>query len=157
MGICGGFQMLGKGIEDPLGAEHGGSMEGLGFLPHKTVFSKEKRTVETRGNLSPVGGIFQDLSGLSFEGYEIHMGRSDVDANLTSAGNVYGTYIHGIFDKADIARTLIGALLERKGFRATDLRLQDHRVHVEAEYDKLAKGLRASLDMGEIRRILTEE
>ena len=68
-GICGGYQMLGKELHDPMSVEHGGSLKGLGLLPTVTTFSAQK----TRTQVSGVAGdlshtIFPNLSGLPYEG-----------------------------------------------------------------------------------------
>ena len=152
-GICGGYQMLGKTIEDPAGMEHGGSMAGIGLLGHTTVFRPEKTRSRTRGRLAQVGGVFARLSGLPYEGYEIHMGVSGGGANLVNEGSVYGTYLHGIFDSAPVAAAVAEALLHRKGLDAGAVRAVDRRAAQDAELDKLAAALRAALDMDAIDRI----
>lgn len=152
IGICGGYQMLGKSISDPHGVEHGGEIEGIGLLPHSTVFSDQKTTCETTGNLSDVSGIFSSLSGKEYDGYEIHMGISSadgrgIDANIINSGNVYGTYIHGIFDKGEIAKTVSAVLFTNKGLDPDKVEAFDMDLYKEKQYDILADHLRASLDM----------
>ena len=119
-GICGGYQMLGRSLSDPNGVEHGGTMSGIGLLPHSTVFENEKVRTNAVGVLSNVEGIFSELSGKTYQGYEIHMGVSGVSGNIINEGNVYGTYIHGIFDKEEIALTVVKALLSAKGLDFSD-------------------------------------
>ena len=77
LGICGGYQMLGARIADPDNAEHGGEMRGLGLLPGETVFAREKTRTRREGTVQTLEGLFAPLSGASFAGYEIHMGRTD--------------------------------------------------------------------------------
>ena len=127
-GICGGYQMLGVEVSDPEGVEGGGEVSGLGLLPVITVLTGEKRTEQFSGRFEKAEGVFKTLSGLEIEGYEIHMGRTFPEgciAQCASAftsddtgvceGNVYGTYIHGIFDREGIAAAVVSALAERKG------------------------------------------
>jgi cobyric acid synthase len=91
LGICGGYQMLGARIADPDNAEHGGEMRGLGLLPGETVFAREKTRTRREGTVQTLEGLFAPLSGASFAGYEIHMGRTDrrdaaVFASLSPGG-----------------------------------------------------------------------
>ena len=72
MGICGGYQMLGRKLSDPLGVEGGGSMDGMGLLNTTTVFSPEKTTTRTACPFPECRGLFASLSGCPLEGYEIH-------------------------------------------------------------------------------------
>lgn len=156
-GICGGYQMLGRSLSDPAGVEHGGDMAGIGLLPHSTVFEDEKVRTNATGVLSDVDGIFAGLSGKAYQGYEIHMGVSGVSGNLINEGNVYGTYIHGVFDKEEIAKTVVEALLKEKGLDFSDVKAFDVEEYKQTQYDILAEGLRASLDMDLIYRILSKE
>lgn len=80
-GICGGYQMLGEVLEDPEGAEgeKGRSIAGMGLFPTKTVFLAEKTRNQTEGAFCQVEGIFEELSGKAFSGYEIHMGQTWID------------------------------------------------------------------------------
>ena len=73
-GICGGYQMLGRLVEDPEGAEEGGALRGLGLLPMKTVLTKEKIRCQVKGEFSVGDGLLKGLNHLPIEGYEIHMG-----------------------------------------------------------------------------------
>lgn len=155
-GICGGYQMLGQKLSDPEGVEGGGEMRGMGLLPHSTTFAgKKTRTAET-GVLSDVTGIFSELSGAAYKGYEIHMGLSEAEGNIINRGNVYGTYIHGIFDSEDVAGAVVKALFEAKGLDATKVSAFDMDEYKEKQYDILADGLRKSLDMELIYRIMED-
>lgn len=148
-GICGGYQMLGQKLKDPLGVEYGGEMDGLGLLPHSTVFAGEKiRTAET-GILADVGGIFSGLSKKKYTGYEMHMGTSKTGGNIINNGNIYGTYIHGIFDEAEIAKTVAKELLRAGGFGRGDVEIEVENIneYKQRQYDILADGLRGALDM----------
>ncbi|MBO4725832.1 MAG: cobyric acid synthase, partial [Firmicutes bacterium] len=78
-GVCGGYQMLGRSVSDPDGVEAAGLTEiaGLGLIPMDTVFLGEKVQVQTSGEFGEVSGLIKALSGMHYEGYEIHMGRSE--------------------------------------------------------------------------------
>lgn len=161
-GICGGYQMLGEEVSDPEGVEGGGSIEGIGLLPVRTVLAGDKRTEQYSGRFGKTEGIFADLSGIEIEGYEIHMGRTETLSGFTSGGtgtscgNVYGSYIHGIFDRGEVAETVVKALAERKGIALSGYDAVDHRDFKEKEYDRLADILRQSLDMDRIYAMLRE-
>lgn len=165
-GICGGYQMLGMELSDPFNVESGGTMAGMGLLPTKTVFEKEK--VRTR-----VSGILAELSYVEFEGYEIHMGQTTYDFNeeeLTTIDNVngediikndglykdnvYGSYIHGIFDKEEVSKAIVESLCIHKGIDYSSISTVDIEKYKEEQYDKLAEGIRNSLDMKAIYKIL---
>ena len=146
--------MLGQSLSDPAGVEYGGDMSGIGLLPHSTVFEDQKVRTAATGILSEVDGIFADLSGKEYQGYEIHMGVSGTDNNIINEGNVYGTYIHGVFDKEEIAKTIVTALLAAKGLDFSDVKAFDIEAHKQTQYDILAEGLRKSLDMELLRKIV---
>lgn len=76
LGICGGYQMLGLEIHDPLGVEGGGRQEGLGLLPVRTTFTQEKTLCSSAGATLQLAGPFADLSNLDIAGYQIHMGQT---------------------------------------------------------------------------------
>lgn len=153
-GICGGYQMLGQSLSDPHGVEHGGTMAGIGLLPHSTVFGEEKVRTAADGVLSNVTGIFSGLSGKGYQGYEIHMGVSESGGNIINEGDVYGTYIHGIFDKEAVAEEIVRSLLKKKGLDFSDIRAFDVEEYKQSQYDLLAEGLRKSLDMDLLYRII---
>lgn len=122
-GICGGYQMLGRSLSDPFGFDsgHAGSVTtGMALLNTETEFVENKRTIQMKGHFNRVEGIFSGLSGREFYGYEIHSGITKLEetkalntvepinekaepfaeGSQTVRGGmqVYGTYIHGIFD-----------------------------------------------------------
>ncbi len=161
-GICGGYQMMGEELSDPDGVESGkGTQRGMGLLPVRTRFAKEKTRKQTAGKFPPVTGIFSGLTGQEYEGYEIHMGETFLtggkncccitaeDGNLLGVfdGNCGGTYLHGIFDRAEICREIVGALLEKKGLKGEAFVFENRRDYKEREYDRLAQGIRENLDM----------
>ena len=169
-GICGGYQMLGEVIEDPLGAERKGSVKGMGLLPVRTVFEQEKRRTRVTGTFLEMQGLLGDMRGVSFEGYEIHMGKSAPEpgtlplVSISGAGenapdgaqhgNVYGCYIHGIFDAAEVSEGLVRALLKKKGLNPEGVRAHDWKSYKEEQYDRLADIIRHSVDMDTVRRII---
>ena len=167
-GICGGYQMLGLTLSDPHGVEKGGTAEGLGLLPIETVFDLAKKRTLVLGRVASIGGLFGSLSGLPFEGYEIHMGQSTGGAAfsfinaeecslLTDGawqGNIYGSYVHGLFDKKEIIEALVATLLQIKGLTMTMASVPDAKRYREEQYDLLAEGVRANLDMEAIYDIL---
>jgi len=156
MGICGGFQMLGETLRDPLNVEQGGEMPGMGLLRMETVFGSEKTRTRVEGVLPDVTGAFSCLSGCAFEGYEIHMGKSGEQATLLAAQNVCGTYVHGIFDRASVTGPLTAMLLGRRGLEPEGTVIEDAVTLKERQYDLLAERLRQSLNIEEIYRILLE-
>lgn len=165
-GICGGYQMLGDEISDPEGMEMGGTMKGMGLLPVTTRLLREKVRRQVYGTINQMDGIFSALTGLDFEGYEIHMGSSGEREAVFVTGenrNVYGTYVHGIFDRGVIASALVKALAGKKEITTgvtfagvENVSYMDYRDYKEKQYDKLADVLREYLNMEEIYGILRE-
>lgn len=168
-GICGGYQMLGEGLEDPLEVETGGSVRGMGLLPMKTIFSREKKREQVTGVFGPLPGIFSGLCGLPVAGYEIHMGRSqrrEETASTTvleggyedgmATEQVYGTYVHGILDGMGVASAMIESLAKAKGLKVWELSDKSLAERKEEQYDLLANQLRKHMDMKAIYAILGE-
>ncbi len=155
-GICGGLQMLGRKISDPFNTEGGGEINGMSLLDIETVFAKQKTRTQTDGVFEGVKGIFGSLNGLHFRGYEIHMGQSTNASAVIQNGNVYGSYIHGIFDENDIAESIVRALYKNRGIEFNENAVFDIRSYRESQYDILASAVRESMDMDLIYRILEE-
>lgn len=167
-GICGGYQMLGYEISDPDGVEEGGSLRGMELLPVITTLRMEKERRQTDGVVNGLEGILHRMSGCSFHGYEIHMGKTvpvcggemtDLEHRAVVAansGNIYGSYIHGLFDQGSMAVTIIQALADKKGIRLKNGEIEDYRSFKERQYDKLADTLRLYMNMEEIYGILRE-
>ena len=163
LGLCGGFQMLGTELRDPLGIEGAaGSARGLGLLPVRTTLERRKRTVQVRGRLRAPGFI-GGAAGLVFDAYEIHLGATHRDgaapfAELTRVGSrgrvrdgavsadglVLGTYAHGLFANAELRVALLAALARRRGsmFSPRPLPLDT--------YARLSAWLRGSVDVPEL-------
>jgi adenosylcobyric acid synthase len=151
VGICGGFQMLGRQIHDPLGLESApGSSAGLGLLELDTTLDQHKRLEQVEGRLA--------WGDAAVTGYEIHMGVSTGpalanpavqlpgghDGALSADGQILGTYLHGLFDHPDACR----ALLEWAGLQAPQA--LDYPALREAQIDRLADALEQHLDWGEL-------
>jgi len=152
LGLCGGYQMLGRVLRDPVGIEGPpGEAEGLGLLDIETTLSGEKR-------LEPVHGVTFD--NVPFEGYEMHMGRTEgadcarpfasladgtEEGAISRDGKVFGTYVHGLF-AGDPQRS---AWLARFAAGTAQIRYDDQ---IETVLDGLAAHLEAHVD---IDRLLT--
>ena len=159
-GVCGGYQMLGRTVSDPEQVEAAGVTEinGLGLLEMDTEFRGEKVQTQTQGVFHGVEGMLSGLNGLAYEGYEIHMGRSQQQMPaLTGSRNVYGSYVHGIFDAPGITDTILKALCARKGVSFDALATFDACGYKERQYDLLADVVRGGLDMSFVYRVLRQE
>lgn len=173
-GICGGYQMLGEQITDLEGVEDGGILRGMELLPVVTELKREKVRCQVKGTLPILDGIFSGLSGQEYVGYEIHMGKTELsevgkafqnkdetlyEKKIIVSGrnkNIYGTYVHGIFDKGSIATAVVQALAKKKGIVLEEGAFEDYQSFKEKQYDKLADTLREYLNMEEIYGMLRE-
>jgi adenosylcobyric acid synthase len=176
-GICGGYQMLGREIEDPHKTESNLlSIDGIGLLNTKTIFQQKKVTTQVEGVITDGIGMLQDLKNVKLEGYEIHMGTTDygngcfpyltinkvldqeessVGGIRNEAGTVFGTYIHGIFDNMEFTVGFINNLRKRKGLEELrDGEKLGFKEFKDSQYDKLADMMRANLDMDMIYKII---
>ncbi|MBQ6575594.1 MAG: cobyric acid synthase [Lachnospiraceae bacterium] len=163
IGICGGYQMLGMSISDPEGCEGGGKTSGLGLLPVSTVITAQKVRRQFEGIVSLASGALSSLTGEKITGYEIHMGTTECLAPLSEftsdgsgycSGNIYGTYVHGLFDERGISSGIIRILSDRA---AKDIDLggiTGRREYKEKQYEHLADVLEESLDMDAICKIM---
>jgi cobyric acid synthase CobQ len=152
LGICAGYQMLGKRISDPLRIEGEASeIAGLGLLDHDTVLGPEKVLRQVRG----------EALGARFSGYEMHMGETlsarpcqpfailddgRSDGSVSPDGRTMGSYCHGLLDSGSLRR----ALLARIGAQGTG---QDHGSLVDAALDELADELERHLDISGLMSI----
>lgn len=175
VGICGGYQMLGREIRDP---EHTEStfeqVEGLGLIDAATVFAADKVTHQVTAASAGLAFLGIDYSDDCLTGYEIHMGRTEFfspvrpaftitcrsgqaitrdDGVVRPDGLVMGTYIHGIFDNDEFRRAVVNALRGRKGLEPLAAGMST-RQRKEAAYDRLAEVVRSSLDMELIYKII---
>lgn len=159
-GICGGYQMLGRRVSDPDQVEAAGitEIQGLGLLDMDTVFLGEKVQTQVTGTFDGVTGMLSGLNGMSYTGYEIHMGRSQEKLPpLQGRGNVYGSYIHGIFDAPGVSDEMLRAICARKGLDFAALGTFDLQEYKERQYDLLADAVRGGLDMELVYRIINRE
>ena len=177
LGICGGYQMLGQSIEDLSGVEGTGTLAGMSLLPVRTIFGASKRTTQVEGTFCQVEGPLSALSGVTVTGYEIHMGATELVGGLPllsvsdcgdngadhgshadgcQQGNVYGCYLHGLFDSPAANQALLSALLVGKGLDARHAQALDMVAYRQQQYDALAAGIRAHMDMELVYRIIEE-
>ena len=172
-GICGGYQMMGLTLSDPAHVEAGGAMDGMGLLPVHTTFCADKTTTQVHGAIGHLTGMFAALTGVHIDGYEIHMGETTYEPEADNfseiqrgtrpvvdgaqCGSCYGTYVHGVFDREEVSRTLVTALLESKGLSVHDVQTFDAETYKQQQYDLLADAVREALDMDTIYRILNRE
>jgi adenosylcobyric acid synthase len=144
LGICGGFQMLGRSVADPDGLEGSpSSTSGLGYLAADSVLMPEKTVGHVSGTL---------VNGAPFVGYEIHAGRttgSALDRPLAVfadgrrdgavAGKIMGTYVHGLFNRGEARAAVLKDLDAAAG--------GDHEARIEAALDEIAERLAQVLDV----------
>ncbi len=145
LGICGGLQMLGRTLSDPHGVEGGGDAPGLGLLDLTTTFAADKTT--------RLSTLTDAETGLTVSGYEIHHGRTRAGpgvhelapALLWRAGNVRGTYLHGLLEHPAYLERFLGwaGLTPPAALNSLDARL-----------DAIAARVRTSLDWAFVRGLL---
>lgn len=171
LGICGGFQMMGKLLADPEGLEgHEGRYKGLGLLPLKTVITGQKvaRQRLVTSNFPQVG--------LPVSGYEIHQGRSHLaeaeaegnaptfkpmfdDSNLgvvDTTQSIWGTYLHGIFDNGPWRRAWLNRLRQQRGLKSLPTGIPNYREQREAMFDTLADAVGKHIDLNPILQQLNQ-
>ncbi|AKA85595.1 cobyric acid synthase CobQ [Pseudomonas synxantha] len=155
LGICGGLQMLGEQVHDPLGLEGvAGSSAGLGLLAFTTTLEVEKQLRNVRGRL-----VLEDAE---VSGYEIHAGVTSGEALLSAAvllddgrsdgalsadGQILGTYLHGLFE----APAACSALLRWAGLQ--DVQEVDYHGLRERDIERLADLVEQHLDTGLLRNL----
>jgi len=174
VGICGGYQILGRSLHDPDSVESAeGSALGLGLLDVVTTFVPEKATTQVKARVIADWGLLEGMKGQELVGYEIHMGqtRSDggmsafyifetpggkvdcFDGTLNTQGTVLGTYLHGLFHNPSFRRTLLNSLRRRRGLPE---RWDETMIGKEQQYNRLAELVRSSLDIPAIYKIMEE-
>ena len=177
IGICGGYQMLGKVLKDPYHVENDlEEVEGIGLLDVETTFEMEKTTTQVKAILDEnFHGYLENLSGKEVSGYEIHMGitkRNENSNNFVTVKqkleqkvnyqvgsvnkecNVFGTYLHGIFDDIDFTRTILNNIRKMKNLEPIESNVKSFKEFKNQQYDKLADYLREHLDMEKIYEIM---
>ncbi|MDB5067063.1 MAG: cbiP [Chloroflexi bacterium] len=169
LGICGGMQLLGRGVDDPGGVDAApGCSAGFGLLPTATRMSAEKVVRRVAGEVRPLPGLLEGAAGLPVRGYEIHAGRTPPrrpplrlwpeagggaweDGATSPDGWVVGTHLHGLLDEPGLRRALLAAVARRRGRR---WRPGPPTPGPEAELDRLADAVGAALDMTRLDAII---
>jgi adenosylcobyric acid synthase len=170
VGICGGYQMLGRMVRDPGGVESDASeVAGLGLLPVETTFEGEKATHQVLARLDAGPGWMAGLSGTLLTGYEIHMGRTPTDSPwlevvarggvscrvpdgaAAAGGRVWGCYLHGLFANDDFRRAWLTSL--RSDFRPTSV---SATARLHAGLDRLADALAEAIPIARLDQIISE-
>lgn len=176
IGICGGYQMLGKEINDPKLAESQIPFtKGLGILDTYTTFEDEKSTYQVKAQVSSMNQFTKYYEDEEIKGYEIHMGKTEhgamatpfieiterlgdkveiYDGAINLEGNVWGTYIHGIFDNTSFTRKFLNIIREKKGLKPINEVPLSYQQAKENEYDRLADFVREHLDIDFIDKLL---
>ncbi len=162
IGICGGFQILGKTIDDKNGIEDSSKriVRALSLLPSNSTFQKEKIKMRVDEKIPLISGVFSFFSGLSVSGYELHHGKTHYDGKdvrFLAFENVFGTYVHGFFDSEEIVFAFSDFLLQRRGLKINFDKNSFLVSSLECEIARLAKIVRDSLDMKKIYDIIFEE
>lgn len=156
IGICGGYQMMGNAIHDPLGIE-GNTLEikGLGILPIETTITTEKLTRRIE--------FTHIATGQTGVGYEIHMGKTSIlekgqpfallkDGSLDGcrlSDKCWGTYLHGLFENSCIQNELLAPLAQSLADNS------EYKTFKEKQYDRLASEMRKHLNIDLIYKIIT--
>ncbi len=172
IGICGGYQMLGNKLKDPLHVESRvPEAAGLGLLDMEVTFAPKKQTQQSSGTVECSEGWLRELNGLILDGYEIHAGhnafgsecvpwltiRGETDGVCNREGNVLGSYLHGLFDDGQFFSALAGHVRKNKGIDLSSeapLTMDEFR---EREFDRIADIVRASVDMDAVYKIIRGE
>ncbi|MDQ0228991.1 cobyric acid synthase [Metabacillus malikii] len=164
IGICGGYQMLGKMITDPYQVESSLSeIEGLNLLPMITEITQEKTTINSEGIATYLEQQYD------VKGYEIHMGETNFyakyrpfiklvnssDGAMTEDGQVIGTYFHGLFHNDDFRIALLNQLRIRKGLEPLHER-QSFSQKKEAGFELLAKVVKENVQFDRIETLMEE-
>ena len=171
-GLCGGYQILGKSIRDPEHVEsHLESVAGLGLLDTETVMAAEKTT--TLDVAKRIGGGRDER----LEGYEIHMGVTQrgtsarplfqiisrngrscdvLDGAVNVRGNVWGTYLHGIFDNDAFRHDFLNVLRRKKGLPLLPRSGVFFKQRLQESVSRLARTVADALNMKAIERIIRE-
>jgi adenosylcobyric acid synthase len=167
VGICGGMQMLGETIADPLGMEREGSVSGLGLLPIRTIMQADKVTRNVTGSMVARALFDQPVEDLRVSGYEIHIGQTisqagavhfavlSADSRSSSGSNdgcisantrIFGTYLHGLFDDDGFRHQFLRAARAFHKLAApTELHLWKQLR--EESLNRLAREVEKALDM----------
>jgi len=172
IGVCGGYQMLGRMLHDP---EHVESrvpaLAGLDLLDMEVTFEKEKHTAQASGTVHCACGWLKEANGVTVDGYEIHAGQNRlgdrampwlhigerVDGVMNPQGNVMGSYLHGLFDDGQLFAAIASHIRRLKGTEANTHAPVSFEAFREREFDRVADIVRASVDMDAVYRIIRGE
>lgn len=169
LGVCGGYQMLGTALRDPMHVESRvPEVSGLGLLDMEVVFREEKCTRQATGCVEAANGWLQSLNGALVDGYEIHAGQirfgarcvpwmrvgEAIDGVRNPEGNVLGTYLHGLFDDGQLLGCITAHIRARKGISGAAETPMTMEAFREREFDRVAAIVRDSLDMEAIYAII---
>ncbi|MGM0446338.1 MAG: cobyric acid synthase, partial [Bacillota bacterium] len=179
IGICGGYQMLGDKLIDPnLTEGETKQIDGLGLLDIETRFSEGKNTYQIKADINQSPSLSYKLKETEIEGYEIHMGESILgnkaspmfniklrsgynclikDGAVSKNYNVWGTYIHGIFDNDDFRQEVINHLLEKKTGQSYNQKEIDYKKQREKQINELAKKVKKNIDLEKLYEIMDLE
>lgn len=173
IGVCGGYQMLGEMIIDEV--ESGlGTLPGLGLLDTVTRFARDKTTTLVDATLQEtLPGWMAGCAGLGLRGYEIHLGETTLhsgcrpalwlhkagqrvaDGAVSDDGQVFGTYLHGLFDSDAFTRAFINGLRQRKGMPPLDAAVS-YAQYKAQQFDLLASAMREHVDIERIYQIMQQ-
>ncbi len=166
IGLCGGYQMLGKRILDPHGVESSEpDLEGMGLLDAVTSFAREKITVQVTGH--------HRETGCPVDGYEVHMGQTSLQGGVAPLlmvktagesveraegavsidGRIMGTYVHGLFDAPLFRRTFLNRLREARGWSPVKAATGSS---LDQELDQLADFIQRYVDLTAIDAIIEQ-
>lgn len=165
VGICGGYQMLGRKLIDPHGVESDHQeQDGLGLLPMVTRFVANKKTVRIEGK-----PLTEWAGTAPVKGYEIHLGRTRLtdqaaplfqlsdgrmDGAVSQDGLVWGTYLHGVFDNHSFTHHWINHLRSKKGLTERGEKTGNRHEDREEVYAFLARWIREHMDMQKVKEIM---
>ncbi|MBI5348594.1 MAG: cobyric acid synthase [Chloroflexi bacterium] len=165
IGICGGYQMMGREVKDEEGIESGGAVSGLNLLPVVTTFQSRKQLTQVEAVCA-----IPELGGARVRGYEIHQGRTRADGDTVEAFKItrlfdrtvnqsdgagtlklFGTYLHGLFDHSEFRGAYLNCLRQHKGLAPLPPHAYDTRAK---NFDQLADWLQDYLDMRRVKKIV---
>jgi adenosylcobyric acid synthase len=170
IGICGGYQMLGKAIRDPYKVEsREDNVAGLGLLDVETSFGQCKTTTQIKARVVADTGLFEALKGTEITGYEIHMGQTSnqnykpvlqivetpqgkadyFDGATSDDCLIFGSYVHGLFHNADFTQALLNRLRQLRGLPLA----ATVSMNKDKQYDELARIVRGNLNMRQVYKI----
>jgi adenosylcobyric acid synthase len=165
VGICGGFQMLGRTIRDPAGVESAVEiMPGLGLLQVDTTFESAKITRQVSAKVINATGWSDAIPGATLIGYEIHMGRTTggqpwldiqptdqsachADGGISPDGRIWGCYLHGLFANDAFRRAWLDSLQRDRAIGPA--------YNLDAALDRLADAVETALDMDRVQEIIS--